>query len=99
MTLLSIKEVCRRLGGPDKPLHPASIFRMVARGELNPPVRIGPRLARWPADEIDDYLARRADPRKRRLLPTHPQTKLKARERKRQAEARNAMPPTTGKSP
>ena len=98
MTLLSIKEVCRRLGGADQPLHPASIFRMVARGEINPPVRIGPRLARWPSDEIDDYLARRADPSNRQLLPVPPETARKAQERK-DARALAAIQSHTEKSP
>jgi len=36
-----------------------TVTRMVKRGELPPPIRYNRKLVRWPASEIDAYLAER----------------------------------------
>jgi predicted DNA-binding transcriptional regulator AlpA len=45
-----IKEVARFFGGT-KPLHAATIFRLVKRGVIPAPIKIGPQTSRWIPDE------------------------------------------------
>ena len=46
-TLLDIKELCIELGGPTKPVNPATVHRMIKRGEFNPPIHPTPGISRW----------------------------------------------------
>jgi predicted DNA-binding transcriptional regulator AlpA len=45
-----IKQVAIFFGGT-KPLHPATVFRLVKRGVLPAPIKIGPQTSRWIPDE------------------------------------------------
>jgi predicted DNA-binding transcriptional regulator AlpA len=54
--LLDITALCARLGG-SRPCHPTTVYRRVQDGSLPRPVRVGPRMARWRASEIDAALA------------------------------------------
>ena len=64
LPLISIREVCERLGG----IHQATAYRMIEKGQLPEPIRIGERTARWRADEIDAYIESRANPSARHRL-------------------------------
>lgn len=57
--LLNIKAVCAKLGG----VHPATVYRRVNDGTLPKPVKIGPRVARWMADEVEAALQQMANAR------------------------------------
>ena len=63
--LITNKQACARLGG----IHLATFYRLIAAGELPPPIRIGKRTSRWWASEIDAYLHRRSQAEKRGVLP------------------------------
>jgi len=52
--LLSAQQVAERLS-----ISVRTVQRMVQRGELPPPIRYNRKLIRWPAVEIDAYLADR----------------------------------------
>lgn len=52
--LLPRREVEQRTG-----LSRASIYRLMRRGELPEPIKVGPRAVRWPESEIDSWLAGR----------------------------------------
>ena len=56
-SLLDIIAVKNRVGGT-RPVDAATIYRMIARGELPRPIKIGPRLSRWREDEIEAALRR-----------------------------------------
>jgi predicted DNA-binding transcriptional regulator AlpA len=45
-----IREVARFFGGT-KPLHPATVFRLLKRGVIPAPIKIGPQTSRWIPDE------------------------------------------------
>ena len=53
-TLLRLPQVCARLG-----LGRSSLYALVQRGELCPPVKLGARASAWPASEIDAFIADR----------------------------------------
>ena len=53
-TLLRISQVSARLG-----LGRSSIYALVQRGELCPPVKLGARASAWPASAIDAFIADR----------------------------------------
>jgi hypothetical protein len=44
--LIDIREVCRELGG-SKPLHPATVYRAILRGDVDPPLHPTPGASRW----------------------------------------------------
>lgn len=52
-SLLSIAEVRARLGG----CHRATVYRMVAAGDLPAPVKIGTR-STWPESEVEALIER-----------------------------------------
>jgi prophage regulatory protein len=52
--LLRLPEVAARLG-----LGRTSIYALIQRGELSPPVKLGGRVSAWPASAIDAFIARR----------------------------------------
>ena len=54
--LLRVRQVADLLG-----VHPRSIWRLSASGQLPKPVRLTGRLVRWKRREIEDYLAGLAD--------------------------------------
>jgi predicted DNA-binding transcriptional regulator AlpA len=45
-----IRQVARFFGGT-RPLHPATVFRLVKRGVIPAPIKIGPQISRWIPDE------------------------------------------------
>jgi excisionase family DNA binding protein len=51
--LVSIRQVAARLG-----VHPRTVHRWIKAGVLPRPRRVGGRLVRWPAEEIDGSLKR-----------------------------------------
>ena len=52
-SLLPLAEVCARLGR----CHRATVYRMVASGELPQPVKLGSRSA-WPESEVEAVIER-----------------------------------------
>ena len=52
--LLPRREVELRIG-----LSRASIYRLMRRGEIPEPIKVGPRAVRWLESEIDSWLAGR----------------------------------------
>lgn len=61
--MMTIAEVCRFLGGKEKPLDKSTVYRWVRLGRLPQPVGLGGHLARWKRSEI--IAARDALPRRR----------------------------------
>lgn len=53
-SLLRLPSVCARLG-----LGRSAVYDLVKRGELCPPVKLGPRVSVWPASAIDAFIADR----------------------------------------
>lgn len=53
--MLSVKEVSRTLN-----VSRATVWRWVAEGHLNPPIKIGPNTTRWRAADIGEFIASRA---------------------------------------
>lgn len=50
--LLRLNDVTRRLG-----LGRSSVYELVRRGELCPPVKLGVRASAWPQSAIDAFIA------------------------------------------
>ena len=63
--LLTIPEVQSRLGGVSR----ATIYRMIDRGDLPEPIKLGPRMTRFRQSDIDQALAKLAPGR---LDPSQP---------------------------
>ena len=64
--MLSIGEVCRRLGGDEKPLDVSTVHKWVKKGWLPRQVKIG-RLSRWREHEVDyalEHLQERLEARR-----------------------------------
>jgi excisionase family DNA binding protein len=51
--LVTVKQIAAQLA-----VHPSTIWRMVERGDLPPPIRIGLRCTRWSADAVEDFVNR-----------------------------------------
>ena len=49
--LIDIKEVCRELGG-SKPVNVATVYRAIARGDVDPPLHPTPGISRWSRNRI-----------------------------------------------
>jgi predicted DNA-binding transcriptional regulator AlpA len=49
--LIDIEEVCRELGG-NKPVDRATVYRAIARGEIDPPIHPTPGISRWSRNSI-----------------------------------------------
>ena len=49
--LLSVRDVAARIG-----VSHVSVWRFVKRGHLPKPMKIGTRLSRWKASDIEDFL-------------------------------------------
>jgi predicted DNA-binding transcriptional regulator AlpA len=45
-----IKEVAKFFGGT-RPLHPATVHRLVRRGVIPAPIKVGPQISRWIPEE------------------------------------------------
>ena len=56
--LVSISEFAGRLGFSSR-----QIYRLLARGEIPPPVKIG-RVSRWPESEISAFIEKKMSERK-----------------------------------
>ena len=52
--LLNKQDVLARLG-----FKTSTLYRLMRLGEFPQPIRIGPRIVRWPESEIEAYLADR----------------------------------------
>ena len=50
--MLSIGEVCRFLGGNERPLDQSTVYRWVRQKKIPPPVRMGPLTLRWRKTEL-----------------------------------------------
>ena len=55
MNFLDRKAMCRKVGGT-KSIHPSTLYRLINKGVLPKPVRIGGS-SRWIEDEVDAALA------------------------------------------
>jgi predicted DNA-binding transcriptional regulator AlpA len=55
--LLNLKTVCVFFGGPDSPLHAATIYRHIKRGLVPAPIKVGPNASRWLRSECEAALA------------------------------------------
>lgn len=53
--LLRMAEVTARLG-----VGRNAIYNYIKKSDFPKPVRVGPRVSRWPENEVDAWLARRA---------------------------------------
>jgi predicted DNA-binding transcriptional regulator AlpA len=51
--LLDLKTVCRYFGN----IHPATLYRGVRAGRYPAPIKVGPNMSRWLADECRAALA------------------------------------------
>ena len=49
--LIDIKAVCAEIGG-SKPVNPATVYRAIARGEIDPPVHPTRGISRWSRNRI-----------------------------------------------
>jgi hypothetical protein len=56
--LITIKGACRLLGGNEKPIHPATYYRGVARGDFPAPVHPSPGISRVSKRAVLDLRAR-----------------------------------------
>jgi predicted DNA-binding transcriptional regulator AlpA len=54
--LLDLKTVCRLFGGT-RPINPATLYRGVRAGRYPAPIKVGPNMSRWVADECRAALA------------------------------------------
>jgi hypothetical protein len=45
--LLTADEACEFIGGKGKPIHPASLYRGIAKGIYHAPVHPSPGISRW----------------------------------------------------
>lgn len=52
--LYDIGFLCRWFGGTGKPLHPATIYRGIARGDISRPLRTAPNTNCWLGKTIKD---------------------------------------------
>lgn len=55
--LLDRAEVCRLFGGSSRPLHPATIYRLIRAGKLPKPIHVGAS-SRWLRSECEAALAK-----------------------------------------
>ncbi len=62
MQFLDIKTLCERVGGT-RPVNPATIYRMVARGQLPRPARVGGS-SRWVEAEVEAALQQALEARR-----------------------------------
>ena len=46
-TMLTRAAACVFFGGPDKPIHPSTLYRGIAAGRYPGPIDIGPNIRRW----------------------------------------------------
>ena len=49
--LIDIKAVCAEIGG-SKPVNPATVYRAIARGDIDPPLHPTPGISRWSRSRI-----------------------------------------------
>ncbi len=54
--LLSKGEVCRLIGGTEKPIHPATLYRGIRASRYPRPVMVSPNVARWSRAEVEAAL-------------------------------------------
>ncbi len=52
---LDTKQLAALLG-----VHPRTVVRLVQRGELPPPIRLGPRILRWRVTDIERAIEQRS---------------------------------------
>lgn len=50
--LLTVRQVAARLA-----IHPRSVWRLVAAGELPGPVKLSPRIVRWREADLQEFIA------------------------------------------
>jgi predicted DNA-binding transcriptional regulator AlpA len=58
--LLTAREVCQMLGGTDRPINTATLYRGIATGRFPRPLRISPNIARWIRAEIEAVVRKAA---------------------------------------
>lgn len=52
---IDTKQLAATLG-----IHPRTVARLVQRGELPPPIRLGPRILRWRVTDLEKALEQRS---------------------------------------
>lgn len=61
--LLSIDDLCKKVGGESKPVNPSTVYRLVKAGKLPKPIKIAPGISRWDEREADESIDRLAEAR------------------------------------
>jgi len=56
--LVDIHIACRELGGADKPITRATLYRGIREGRYPRPIKIGPKASRWLLPELRATRAR-----------------------------------------
>lgn len=84
--MMTAAATCRFFGGPERPIHIATLYRGIAAGRYPPPVMIGPNSARWLLSECRKARQKAIDARAGTLDPGEEPSKPRARgARKREA--------------
>lgn len=60
--LIDIDEARKRAGG-SRPIGRSTFYERIKQGKFPQPVKLGPRISRWRADELDAALDRMANER------------------------------------
>lgn len=58
--LIAEREVCRRIGGEETPIHRSTLWRGIKAGRFPKPIKPTPGLNRWIPEEIDECLNKAA---------------------------------------
>jgi hypothetical protein len=56
LVLIDVGETCRLFGGPNNPLHPATLYRGIKSGKYPRPIKPGPGMSRWVRSECEAVL-------------------------------------------
>lgn len=54
--LIPMTAVCELIGGKETPIAPSTVYKAIKRGDLPPPIKLGPGTSRWRRSEILQFL-------------------------------------------
>jgi predicted DNA-binding transcriptional regulator AlpA len=66
--MLTLKDLCRFIGGKTTPVDKSSIYRWMREGKIPPPIILGPATQRWRRSEVEKAL----DALPRAVIPQEP---------------------------